>query len=104
MGPERDSFPNALCDEIYRCFVKVIDDNADDIISPLRRGYAVVPEMARHDLRTLQPLPPLRTAHTEALLGGAYRAREIAVRQACSGIGTIIGRLPIANRHGAVSE
>ena len=26
-------FPNALCDEIYRYFAKVIDDNADDIIS-----------------------------------------------------------------------
>lgn len=24
-------FPNALCDEIYRCFVEVIDNNSDDI-------------------------------------------------------------------------
>jgi len=26
-------FPNALCDEIYRCFAKVIDDNSEDIVN-----------------------------------------------------------------------
>ena len=26
-------FPNALCDEIYLCFAKIIDDNADDLTS-----------------------------------------------------------------------
>jgi hypothetical protein len=86
-------FPNALCDEIYRCFTKVIDDNANDISA---RFDADMPGFLRWIALICVHCNP--AAHCELRTPGHLWAEHIEPEKSLfgkpPGVGTPIGRLP----------
>lgn len=86
-------FPNALCDEIYRCFAKIIDNNADDIIS---RFDAEMPAFLKWLAMICVHCNPAN--HCELRTPKYFWDEHIEPEKSLfgkpPGIGTPIGRLP----------
>lgn len=86
-------FPNALCDEIYRCFVKVVDDNTADIAS---RFDEDMPSALKWLAMVCVHCNP--AVHCERRTPRHFWAEHIEPEKSLfskpPGVGTPIGRLP----------
>lgn len=86
-------FPNALCDEIYRCFEKIIDDNAEDIAS---RFDEEMPNFLKWLAMICVHCNPAN--HCELRTPKHFWVEQIEPEKSLfskpPGIGTPIGRLP----------
>lgn len=86
-------FPNALCDEIYHCFAKVIDDNSEDIVN---RFDAEMPSFLKWLAMVCVHCNP--AAHCELRTPKHFWNEHIEPEKSLfgkpAGIGTPIGRLP----------